>query len=218
MPNGLKDVAIVLTGDHGIPELPEYAAAGKLPAGRLNDEDLARAVNEKLAARYGKPPVGKKWVSFVVDLNFFLNQEALAAKKIPLAQAATLAKSTLEARTGVLYVASATEADEGHALPGLFGQQYGHSRFPGRTGDLVVIPKPGFMSGASGVNHHTGYAYDRTVPVILTGSRFFRPGVYAQECRVNDIAPTLSFISGTIPPNMSEGRVLSEALVNPLKR
>jgi predicted AlkP superfamily pyrophosphatase or phosphodiesterase len=213
LPNGLDDVAIVLTGDHGIPELPEYAAAGNLPSGRLNDADLAQLIEEKLTARYGKPSSGKKWVDFVADLNFYLNHDALEAKKIPLAQAAALAKSVLEARAGVFHVASAPEtSSDSRMLPGLFGKQYEHTYFPGRTGDLLVIPKPGFMSGSGGANHHTGYAYDRTVPIILSGSRFFRPGVYAQEGRVIDIAPTLSFISGTIPPNMSEGRVLFEAL------
>jgi hypothetical protein len=208
MPNGLDDVVVTLTGDHGIPAMPEYALQANVPAGRIAEKDLARIVEEKLSARFGHAPTGKKWVSFAADLSLTLDRETLATKKIKLEDAVAVARAVLEKHVGVLYVATPQDKP-----PGLFGEQYGHTYFPDRASDLIIIPKPNYMSGASyEVAHHTGYAYDRTVPIILMGSRFFKPGIYAQPARVIDIAPTLSFISGTIPPSMAEGRVLSEAL------
>ena len=68
------------------------------------------------------------------------------------------------------------------------------------------------MSNYATVTHQTGYNYDRMVPVILSGFKIKR-GVHAQKAEVVDIAPTLSFLTGTIAPSMSEGRVLSEALI-----
>ncbi|MDR3607302.1 MAG: alkaline phosphatase family protein [Oligoflexia bacterium] len=213
MPDGLDNVVIALTGDHGAPMRPEYALQGKTPAGRINGPDLSRLIDQKLTARFGKLPAKQKsWVDFTTDLNFYLNHEALAAKKIPLREAIAVAKTALESRVGVLYVVS---EEAGSHAPGLFDQQLERSRFPDRSGDLVIIPKPYYMEGGSyGVNHHTGYAYDRTVPIILSGAKFFKAGVYSQSARVIDIAPTLTFISGTVPPSMSEGRVLSEALLS----
>ncbi|OFZ80571.1 MAG: hypothetical protein A2603_15315 [Bdellovibrionales bacterium RIFOXYD1_FULL_55_31] len=88
-----------------------------------------------------------------------------------------------------------------------------HTYYPGRSGDVVAIPRPYFMPEDEGpVVHLTGYTYDRTVPIILAGA-LFRPGIYANRAEVIDIAPTLSFVSSVLPPSLSEGRVLSEALL-----
>jgi predicted AlkP superfamily pyrophosphatase or phosphodiesterase len=209
MPGGLDPVVIALTADHGIPAMPEYALEAHMPAGRLNDQDLARIVEEKLTARFGKAPMGKKWVDFSADLSLTLDRDTIMAKKAKLEDVLGTAQTALEKHTGVLYVAT-----QNGKPPGLFGQQYEHTYFPGRAGDLIIVPQPNYMSAGDNVAHHTGYAYDRTVPIIMMGPQFFKPGIYAQSARVVDIAPTLSFISGTIPPNMSEGRVLSEALIN----
>ena len=74
-----------------------------------------------------------------------------------------------------------------------------------------MIPLPFYMSKYATVTHQTGYTYDRTVPVILSGFHI-KKGVHAEKAEVIDIAPTLSFLTGTIAPSMSEGRVLSEAI------
>ena len=46
---------------------------------------------------------------------------------------------------------------------------------------------------------------------MLAGERI-RPGVYANSAEVIDLAPTLSFILGLVPPSGTDGRVLHEAL------
>jgi predicted AlkP superfamily pyrophosphatase or phosphodiesterase len=56
----------------------------------------------------------------------------------------------------------------------------------------------------------TGYSYDRTVPLILSGSAF-KKGIIPKMVNVIDIAPTLTILTGTIPPAASEGKVLTEA-------
>jgi hypothetical protein len=57
----------------------------------------------------------------------------------------------------------------------------------------------------------TGYAYDRTVPILFSGHGI-KPGVYADKAEVVDIAPTLSFMLGVLPPALCEGKVLKSAL------
>jgi arylsulfatase A-like enzyme len=58
----------------------------------------------------------------------------------------------------------------------------------------------------------TGYSYDTRVPLLLFGGRF-KPGVYTEQAKIVDIAPTLSFVLGVMPPTSVEGRVLGEALM-----
>ena len=95
--------------------------------------------------------------------------------------------------------------------PGIFEKQIMRTYYPSRSGDLVVIPKPFWFEQDDTADHQTGYAYDRMVPLIFSGP-LFKAGVYSDSAKIVDIAPTLSFVLGTLPPAVSEGRVLSEML------
>ena len=75
----------------------------------------------------------------------------------------------------------------------------------------MMIPKPFYQDRAGHATHMTGYSYDSTVPIVFAGPGF-KAGVYASEARVIDIAPTLSFALGIIPPATCEGHVLAEAI------
>lgn len=218
LPGGLDDVVVVLTGDHGMPTASDYTAENHEPGGRLSEADLSRAINEALEARFGTRKgnhAPEKWVAYVSDLAFYLDHSLIAQKKLKLAEVQSAAKNSILQRLGVAHIVSAAAYEEkspSAVLPGMFERQLAHTFIPQRSADLIVVPRPYFMAGnADAVSHHTSYAYDRTVPIILFGNSF-KKGVYSQAAQVIDIAPTLSFISGTIPPAATEGRVLSEAL------
>jgi hypothetical protein len=90
------------------------------------------------------------------------------------------------------------------------------SYFPGRSGDLLIVPKPYWLlvSASAGVpggtNHGTSYGYDARVPLLMIGLGI-RPGEYSTAATPADIAPTLAFLSG-VTLARSDGRVLAEAL------
>jgi hypothetical protein len=91
------------------------------------------------------------------------------------------------------------------------------STFPGRSGDLVVVPKPNWTVGPraeqSATTHGTAQPYDRQVPLILFGAGI-KSGRSSATASPADIAPTVAHISGvTMPP--VEGRVLKEAFWDP---
>ena len=58
------------------------------------------------------------------------------------------------------------------------------------------------------VTHITGYAYDRTVPLIILGKNI-KPGIYS-GANILDLAPTLSHVLGVLPPATSTGKVLGQ--------
>jgi hypothetical protein len=89
------------------------------------------------------------------------------------------------------------------------GEGIANSYFPGRSGEVVGVPVPFAATATEPVIHMTGYSYDRTVPLIVAG-RAVVPGVYAEAAEVVDLAPTLAFLAGVVPPALSEGRVLGE--------
>ena len=213
VPGGLANVVVVLTGDHGIPPIPELVKKAGVDAGRLTPEKDSAAIESYLETKYGKPAQGK-WMPYVADNNFYLNEDAVREKKLDLAAVEEEVKPLLIKNPGVFFVFSRADYLARKLPPGMLEKQILKTYFPKRGGNLVVIPKPFYMEGGGGsyeVTHMTGFSYDRTVPIILSGFGF-QAGVYPQTAHVVDIAPTLSFLAGTIPPALSEGRVLSEAM------
>src|SRR5215831_9923936 len=90
--------------------------------------------------------------------------------------------------------------------------------FPGRSGDLFILPKPYWLLDSTptgkqhsyGTDHGVPYNYDQHVPVLLMGFGI-QPGEYFQSVTPADIAPTLAALCGiTLAPR--DGHILSEAL------
>lgn len=209
---GLNNTVIALSADHGGGHPPEYIEKYRLPGGRIDEKKLLGGVNDLLVNHFGKLPSDEKWMPFSDDLSFYLNHAALDLKgEKARFEAEELVRKFLQKLPGAAHVVTATDALLKRVPPGELGRKFLLSYFPGRSGDIIVIPRSGWMSSTDYVTHMTAYSYDRYVPLILTG-RSFKSGRYAQSAKVTDLAPTLSFLLGIVPPSLSEGRVLSEAL------
>ena len=209
VPGGLRDVVIVLTADHGIPPRPAYLAPRRVPTGLLAEKDLAKTVEERLTRVFGKPSKGP-WLRGAEDFNFFLNPDAMTERNADPVQVEDEAKSALAETAGIAAVFSASDVEAG-TLPAAYRVSIERSYVPGVSGDVVAVPEPYFMNDYAETTHMTGYSYDATIPLLLAGPHV-RPGVYATRAEPIDLAPTLSFLCGVVPPPISEGRVLDEAL------
>ena len=211
LPGGLKDVVIVLTADHGAPPNPEWLKSLGVEAGRISEKAMVSAIDERLKKRFGEPS-GGSWVSLSYDLNLYMNRKAVQDKKLDLAEVQLEAKRAIVGMKGIAQVFTEGEYLQRRLPPEMFERQILKTYMPGRSGDVVVIPRPFYMvDDQDAATHQTGYAYDRTVPLILAGPGV-RTGVYATPAKVVDLAPTLTFMGGVVAPAASEGRVLSEIL------
>jgi hypothetical protein len=211
-PGGLKDVVIALTADHGAPMDPDLAKANRLDAGKINQDKLTEALNQKLTERFGSAPKDRAWVIYNHDLNITVDPKTVADRKVELAEVLYEIKAYAQGLPGVAHVFTAADYASRRLPPGLHEKQILAGYFPGRSGDVVIIPKPFWMiEEGDSVSHHTGYSYDRMVPLVIAGPRM-RAGNYPQHVRVIDLAPTLSYLTNVLPPALSEGRVLNEAI------
>lgn len=210
VPGGMKNVLVVLTADHGVAPAPNFLRSVKIPTGAVGQKNLTERMNEALAKKFGDP--GKPgWIANASTFNFYLNRTALDARKVAAADVESALKELLLKEPSTDSVFTRSEWLAGLRPPGRLKAQAEKGYVPGQNGDVVLIPKPYHIDNEKVPTHITGYAYDRVVPVVLAGPNV-DPGVYAQPARVVDIAPTLSFLLGIIPPAQSEGRVLAEAL------
>jgi hypothetical protein len=210
VPGGLSNVVIAFTADHGAPSNPEWGVTHQLKAGRINEKELAQTLSAHLNETFGKPKTGS-WILNAIGLNFYLNHLAIKDRNIDVIAMEAAAKAFLEQDSRAAFVFTFNDYKNRKLPPGILERQILHTYYPGRNGDVVMIPRPYFIPGEVTTNHVTGYSYDRTVPIILAGP-YIKAGQYATRAEVVDIAPTLSFLTGTIPPNLCEGRVLAEIL------
>lgn len=212
LPGGLADVAIAMTADHGIAPQADWARERRIDAGRVDLAAVTSRLEEKLNDKFGKPK-GAKWLPFSLEFNFTIDPRALSDRKVQAADVEALLKDELSKEPWVAHVFTRSDYLLKHLPPGQFERQIEHTFYDGRSGDVITIPKPYFMQAGDNVAHVTGYSYDRTVPLVLAG-RFFKTGVYASSAQIVDLAPTISFLTGTVAPSLSEGRVLSEVLTH----
>lgn len=215
MGGSLKDVVVVLTGDHGIPPASNWLnsaglEAGRIDAGNINGDQLGEKIEERLNQKFGKSGKGH-WLLGNSDLNYYLNPAVVADRGLPQDVIEGEAKAEILATPGVAFAFSRSDYLVRHLPPGIHESQILKGYFPARSGDLVVIPKPFYAQAGDTVTHMTGYSYDRTVPLVIMGSKM-KVGVYPKSVHVVDLAPTLSFLLGILPPSMSEGHVISDAV------
>lgn len=211
LPHGMKDVLVVLTADHGVGSNAEWLQQDRIEAGRVDEEKVREQINARLARVFGTVEGG--WVLRAKTMNFYLNQKALEKKYGERALVEKEAKTELMKIPGMAYAFSSTDYEARTLPPGILQRQILNSYYPGRSGDIIGILKPYFSSGGDPTEHQTGYAYDRTVPIVFAGAGI-AAGVHGTNAEPVDIAPTLAFLLGTVPPSQTHGRVLHEIFGN----
>jgi arylsulfatase A-like enzyme len=83
----------------------------------------------------------------------------------------------------------------------------------GRSGDLVMAMKPGWMFTGLATTHGNATDDDQRVPLIFFG-RGVKRGEYREAATPADVAPTLAALCGIAMPQ-ADGRVLRSALAAP---
>ena len=206
-----SDVVFVLTGDHGVAPSVDYLKESKIEAEYFNPKKMLEELNQKMSVKFGK--IEESWVLAVRSLNFYLNLKAAATKKLSANEIEEFVKTELLKTPGIAFAFSKSDFMAKNLPSGQHERQIRKTYNPLVNGDVVLIPKPFFVDTGHTSTHMTGYNYDRTVPLLIL-ARNLKSGVYPASTEVIDLAPTLAFLLGVLPPSLSEGRVLSEAFVD----
>lgn len=210
---GAGRYVVAFTGDHGTSPIPEQAAAFGLAAGRLSVGAVRAALSEalQLALGAGLYDVRMQYGDVYLDQKTNRKLAADAAARDTVVRA-------LRALPGV------SGAYFGESLSGLMASGDHDARavafgyYSGRSGDLIVVPKPywllvgdhGGVQPGSAASHGTPYDYDQRVPLILFGTQI-KAGEYLRPVTPADLAPTLAFLCGVTLPK-PDGEVLTEAV------
>jgi predicted AlkP superfamily pyrophosphatase or phosphodiesterase len=210
---GRGNYVVALSADHGVAPIPEEMQKTGVDAGRLPIPEVKEKIEKALEPfGYTKPAVERIASSDI----YFSAGIYDKLKADPAAMRAVL--DAIRSVPGVADVFRAEELQGRPATQNPIRMAEANSYFEGRSGDLLIVPKPYWLRSSSrpdkthdrGTGHGTPYNYDQHVPVLLMGSgiehgEFFRPVTPA------DIAPTLASLCG-ITLATRDGRVLAEAL------
>jgi arylsulfatase A-like enzyme len=197
---GRGKYVVALSSDHGVGQLPESIPDG----GRQSGAQALAAINNAL-----KPFLGEglhATQSAYTDLYFAPGVASKVTSK-PEASAAVIA--ALQALPGIAHAFFASEVSSAAARthPDPVRRAAALSYHPERSGDILIVPKPGWMlSTSAAATHGTLYPHDQRVPVL-----FFGAGVTASRSDAAatpaDIAPTLAALAG-VKFTTADGRPL----------
>src|SRR5437868_11805997 len=90
-----------------------------------------------------------------------------------------------------------------------FLEMFARAYFPGRTGQLLIVPREGdFITRADvAYMHGSPWTYDVAIPLMFVGPGV-RTGTYSTPAVQQDVAPTLAAALGVQMPPSSTGLVL----------
>lgn len=207
---GLANTMVLLTADHGFPNVPEFSQANKLDAHRLDAKPMMKALEQHLSEKFGVAALAHKWSAPSVLLDYKL----IAQKGLQREAVETSAARFLLTYPGIAHAFTRSQLETGSLPEHRIAKLMQRAWQPQISGDIMLVTKPywHFSGNAQGTSHGTPYNYDTNVPLMLMGPRWIKPGSYGQYAEVMDIAPTLAHLLRIRPPAASEGRVLTEAL------
>ena len=197
---------VALTGDHGVVPIPERRArladAGRIPAQQIID-----AAETAIRVQLGPG----RHVARFEEQDLYLEPN-IYARLLDQKGALEHVADAIRAVEGVADVFRGDTIRErrnsGNAVERALARNY----YPGRSGDLLVVPRPYWTTSVYASGHGTSYGYDTRVPILLMGDQI-TPGHYLAEVTPADITPTLAAIAG-VTLARTDGRVLTEALDN----
>ena len=200
---GANQYVVALSADHGVTEIPEQIKAEGKDGGRIDSQALANAI-ETAAQKAG----AERYLAHLTSNDVYLRPgtfEKLTGNKAAIEAVLKAADS----QPGIAHAYRADEVAGSATAKDADLRAAALSYVAGRSGDIILSPKAGWMMGPSGTTHGSANADDQRVPILLFGSGI-KPGKYDESASPADIAPTLADICG-IHLSHAEGTVLRPA-------
>ena len=202
---GRDAYVLALSADHGVTDIPEQIKLTGADAGRIDPAALLRTAQATVQTTLGPGNYVSRLNGNEIYFEPGMYQRVASHADLLRDVVASIAREPGIARvftSDELKVSSASNDPQLRAAA--------LSYVPGRSGDLVLSPKNGWMMSVAGTTHGSATPNDQRVPIVLYG-RGIKSGAYDRVVSPADIAPTLAAIVGVALPK-AEGHPLSEAL------
>lgn len=209
---GLEKCLIVFTSSHGSPPIPEFLGERGMTAGRIDPNNFARFIDSKLDSQIAEDD----WVLEFSPPNLYLNLDAIDKNKLRQPDVETLVSQMARSVPGIGEIITAWQLYTNIPPNGPKVKAVRKSYYFGRSGELFIMPKPGFIftDKSDGTGFGSPFSYDSHVPLILCGTGVKR-GLFGQTATPADISATIAGLLNIDVPSLCEGRALSEVFAQP---
>ncbi|MCK6263513.1 alkaline phosphatase family protein [Vibrio sp. ZSDE26] len=212
---GLENTLIVLSSDHGVPEVsPTANGLGFNQAQYFKQDTL---INESvLAALKSNFGLGKEAIRIYSHPYVYLNQEVIANKKLNLADVQRVVADELMKVQGVHNAVTSNDIARNNVPNTPLMDMIKNNYHPARSGDVYVVFAPRtYINDFDGISvastHGSPWRYDTHVPIIFAGMNIKQKRV-SRLVTPYDVAPTLSNKLGITHPSGATGDVLKEVI------
>jgi predicted AlkP superfamily pyrophosphatase or phosphodiesterase len=209
---GLKNTLIVLSADHGGPEVPGYLKQFGINAGYVTPENWdKKPAFMALKKKFG---VDKELISEYNHPYVYLNKEVISQHKLNQQDVEHLVAKELLKFEGIAQAIASSDLREGRLPDTPLNQAIRNNFNANRSGDVYVVFKPHwFINDFDGLEvaatHGSPWRYDTYVPIVFAGMDI--PAQHIQRSVLTvDIAPTLTTFLGIKPPSGAAGVPLVE--------
>ena len=212
---GLKNTLIVLSADHGQPEVPGYLhELGIADAHYFDPKALDRM--PAIAALKKKFGMGEELIEAFFQPYVYLNHKLIQDKGLDQAEVEKAVAVELEKFDGVAAAVSSTALRTAGLPDTILMRAILRNFNPKRSGDIYVVFEPNvFINDFDGLTvastHGSPWRYDTYVPVMFAGADL-KSKIISRPVTPYDIAATLSDYLGVKPPSASIGNPLPEVL------
>lgn len=211
---GLDNTLIILSADHGMAEMPEYASELGYPAQRLYGDEVLELAGSIAKELFGTDDIVRDFFRPYL----YLDAQAIAKRKLDQHSVASAIARKLEQHPGINGALVSSDSG-GSTVPGA-ATAVQHNHHPSRSGDVYVFQEPYwfmFDRGPVAAMHGSPWAYDTHVPIIFSG-KGINPGTVDRRVHPIDVAPTLSALLNIHPPAAAQGTPLAEVIANASSR
>ncbi len=213
---GLANTLIVLSADHGGPDVPGYLAEFGLDVDYVMADQWDRTPS--LAALKQKFGIGRELIRAFFPPYVYLNRELIAEKGLDQAEVERAVAAELMGIKGVAMAIARTDLMANRLPEGHLARAARRGFNPKRSGDILILFQSqycvnDFEGEVTAANHGGPWRYDTFVPIVFAGARLEGRRIHRPVDPV-DIAPTLAAVLGTKPPSGAWGVPLSEVMAS----
>ena len=212
---GLENTLIVLSADHGQPEVPGHLAERGIANAHYFDVDgldKTPAITA-LKKQFG---IGEELIKEFFPPYLYLDRELIREKGLDQATVEQAIAEELMKFDGVAAAVSSTALRTASLPDTLLMRSILRNFHPKRSGDIYLVFEPNvFINDLEGLIvasiHGSPWRYDTFVPVIFAGAGVGAATI-SRPVTPYDIAPTLAAFLGVKPPSAAIGNPLTEVL------
>lgn len=201
---GQGQYLLFLSADHGGAHNPNFMRQHKLPADGWGTGNTVKAINQRLAAKYGVDNLALGHYSDFI----YLNHARIDSAGLDLQEVKREAIREIEKNEKILYAVDCENAASA-PIPQLVRERIvnGYNRL--RSGDIYALPRSQmftweFKDDYIGTTHGEWNPYDSHIPLVFFGWNV-KHGATTKPTRIVDIAPTVCALLHIQMPNASIG-------------